>query len=264
MQDTDHRIGDYCSHLIGQKHAGFIMTTTDHDRRQQRRDELAARLNGVRGSRRQFDYDPTLLVNDVLREVEDGVHDIHQAMGTSGLSMGYPSWNLLYYTALCSLSRPSPVVVEVGTNRGYSTSVLAQALADGGRGGVVHTIDIDPEGQEVARTTVERAGHRDRVRFHTGDSVEQLGKLAAEVASVDFVLLDGAHEYEKVVDEFAVVHPLTTERTIVYFDNTGSEGVADALVDIRANYAGNLIEFPNCSWWPPGNALWQRDAAHDR
>jgi hypothetical protein len=45
----------------------------------------------------------------------------------TGLSMGYPAWNLLYYTLLCSLP-PDPVVAEVGTNLGFSTIVLVPGI----------------------------------------------------------------------------------------------------------------------------------------
>jgi hypothetical protein len=33
--------------------------------------------------------------------------------------------------------------------------------------------------------------------------------------------------------------------------------VAEALRRIRAAHGGNLIEFANCSWAPPGNAVWR-------
>lgn len=36
--------------------------------------------------------------------------------------------------------------------------------------------------------------------------------------------------------------------------------MAKALRHIKAAYGGNLIEFLNCSWAPPGNAIWQLQA----
>jgi predicted O-methyltransferase YrrM len=226
--------------------------------RQTRREQMAARMNREVGSRRRFDYDRSLLVNDVLRQAEEGVSSLREAMEHSGLSMGYPSWNLLYYTLLCSMPRRSPVVIEAGTNRGFSTTVLAQAVTDGGRGGVVHTVDIDPDVVDVARETVARAGVDGPVVFHVGDSVDVLRSLAAAHDTFDFVLLDGSHDRDQVVEEFSIVHPRTAAHSIVYFDNTASEGVAEALAHIRASYPGNLVQFPNCSWWPRGNVLWQR------
>jgi len=211
-------------------------------------------------SRRSFEYRAAMLPHQRLAEVERDTRDLESARETSGLSMGYPAWNLLYYTALCGLrqSEDEVIVVETGTNRGFSTIVLAQALSDGGFRGVVETVDIDPAAVEIARANVAAAGLSDRVRFHVGDSLEFLRGFIARHAAVDFAFLDGSHEDAHVRAEFKILFPrLVTGRGIVYFDNTVAGGVARALSFIRHAYPGNLVEFRNCSWSPPGNAIWQ-------
>jgi SAM-dependent methyltransferase len=209
-------------------------------------------------SRRRFDYDRRLLVNPYLAERDADCHDLRSAVARTGLSLGYPAWNLLYYTLLCSLPPSDPVVVETGTNQGFSTIVMAQALIDGGGGGVVRTVDIDPAVVELAKANAERAGVAGRIRFHVGDSRDFLAGLAGEVDHVDFAFLDGDHRAGAVVAEFERLLPLVTAcGGKVYFDNTSSGGVARALERIRASHGGDLIEFPNCSWAPPGNAIWQ-------
>jgi len=209
-------------------------------------------------SRRRFDYDRRLLVNPYLAEQEEGCHDLRSAVARTGLSIGYPSWNLLYYTLLSSLPPSDPVVVETGTNRGFSTIVLAQALVDSRAGGVVRTVDLDPEVVELARRHAEQAGVAGRIRFHVGDSRDYLARLAGEVDHVDFAFLDGDHRTEAVVAEFERLRPLVMACDgKVFFDNTSSGGVARALRRIHASHGGNLIEFSNCSWAPPGNAIWQ-------
>jgi predicted O-methyltransferase YrrM len=210
-------------------------------------------------NRRMFGYDRRLLVNEYLAEQEAETHDLESAIARTGFSLGYPAWNLLYYSLLCSLPRSGqPVVVETGTNRGFSTIVLAQALRDAGLGAAVRTVDIDPEVVKLAEQNVAKAGVADLVRFSVGDSLEFLGALRREVDRVDFALLDGAHDAEHVVAEFELVQPLVRScGGKVYFDNTSAGGVAEALRRIRAAHGGNLIEFENCSWAPPGNAIWQ-------
>jgi predicted O-methyltransferase YrrM len=209
-------------------------------------------------SGRTFDYDRRLLVNPYLAEQEAASHDLRSAMARTGLSVGYPAWNLLYYTLLCSLPPSDPVVVETGTNQGFSTIVLAQALADAGAGGVVRTVDIDPEVVELAKRHAAQAGVAERIRFEVGDSRDFLARLAGEVDHVDFAFLDGDHRAEAVVAEFERLYPLVAAcHGKVYFDNTGSGGVAEALRHIHATHGGNLIQFRNCSWAPPGNAIWQ-------
>jgi predicted O-methyltransferase YrrM len=206
-----------------------------------------------------FDYDRRLLVNEYLAEQEAATRDLESAIARTGFSLGYPAWNLLYYTLLCSLTRSgSPVVVETGTNRGFSTIVLAQALRDAGTPSVVRTVDIDPEVVQLAERNLARAGLSDLVRFSVQDSLAFLEALRGEVDRVDFALLDGDHSAEHVLAEFELLRPLVARcGGKVYFDNTSAGGVAEALRRIRAAHGGNLIEFANCSWAPPGNAIWQ-------
>jgi predicted O-methyltransferase YrrM len=209
-------------------------------------------------SGRTFDYDRQLLVNPYLAEQEAASHGLRSAVARTGLSLGYPAWNLLYYALLCSLPSSDPVVVETGTNLGFSTIVLAQALLDAGTGGVVHTVDIDPEVVELAKRHAAQAGVARPIRFHLGDSRDFLARLAGEVDHVDFAFLDSDHHAEAVVAEFERLYPLVAAcHGKVYFDNTSRGGVAKALRHIHATYGGNLIEFPYCSWAPPGNTIWQ-------
>lgn len=210
--------------------------------------------------RRIFDYDRRLLPNSYLAEVDSQCHDLRQAIMTSGLSVGYPAWNLLYYCLLCALPRDlsSPNVVETGTNLGYSTIVMAQVLKDRQLGCKLQTVDINPQITDIARSNIERAGLSEHVDFHSEDSLQFLQRYLANLDTVHFAFLDGNHEKEHVVKEFKILHPyLKPKLSTVYFDNTTKDGVAEAIQAITAEFGGNLVEFPNCSWGPPGNAVWQ-------
>jgi predicted O-methyltransferase YrrM len=209
-------------------------------------------------TRRTFDYDRNLLPNRYLAELESASPNLETAVKLSGLSIGYPAWNLLYYCLLCSLPRGEAVVVETGTNHGFSTIVMAQALKDGGARGVVRTIDIDPTVVPRAKENVEKAGLTVYVDFEIGDSLDFLRDLVGDHDHIDFAFLDGNHECAHVVKEFEIIHPKVAAcGGKVYFDNTASGGVAEALRHIRAGYGGNVVEFGSCSWSPPGNAIWQ-------
>jgi predicted O-methyltransferase YrrM len=209
---------------------------------------------------RHFSYDRSLLPNRYLRRLEAATTDLESARELTGLSMGYPAWNLLYFGALCSLppGREEYTLVETGTNHGFSTIILAQALRDAGARGTLHTVDIDPAATAIAQRNVARAGLSSRVRFYTEDSHAALTRLAEQCRAFDFVFLDGSHEYAHVLEEFRLVHGrVAAAGGKVYFDNVNSGDVARALEAIRANYGGNLLTFRNCSWSPPGNAIWQ-------
>lgn len=60
-------------------------------------------------------------------------------------------------------------ILEIGTFTGYSAICLARGLKDGG---VLHTIDVDPELEPLAKDYFERAGLQDKIVQHIGDALE--------------------------------------------------------------------------------------------
>jgi predicted O-methyltransferase YrrM len=135
---------------------------------------------------------------------------------------------------------------------------MAQTLKDAGVQAKVRTVDIDAEVVRRAKQNVEKAGLTDYADFSIGDSLGFLRRMAGEEDRVDFAFLDGNHEFDHVVGEFEIIHPLVVAcGGKVYFDNTSSGDVAEALRHIRKTHGGNLLQFDNCSWSPPGNAIWQ-------
>jgi cephalosporin hydroxylase len=206
--------------------------------------------------RRRLDYERRLLPNPHMAVLESG------GMDSEGMTIGYPAWNLLYYSMLCSIppELPDAVVVETGTNLGMSTIAMAQALEDIGVSAVLQTVDINKEYVEKARRNVTEAGLAGRVEFHVGESLSFLSGLVGQVDHIDFVFLDDLHRYQHVVDEVRLLHPkLLPRQGKVYFDNTTHTELDRALRWVRRELGGNLIEFESCSWSPPGNAIWQPD-----
>jgi len=236
---------------------------------------------------RRFDYDRRLLPHPLLAELDAAESDpemerLKQVVpatdeerealareyrearnrwaGNATWSMGYPSWNLLYFSMICSLPRfmPGAVVIETGTNRGLSTIAMAQALADLEIGTPMYTVELEEDLAERARENVAAAGLADRVRFHTGDSLAFLSDLAAQYERFDFVFLDDAHDREHVQKQVDIVCPkVAAGGGKIYFDNSGRGGVAEALDYLRERHGGNLVTFMNCSGAPPGNTIWQ-------
>ncbi len=211
-------------------------------------------------SRRIFNYRDELLPNSFLIDQEKGIADINSAAKKTGLSVGYPAWNLLYYSLLCSLTdaNSEAVIVETGTNLGYSTIVMAQALTDANVKGCVHTVDIDEKNINLARENVEKSGLTRYVKFHSGDAVTFLKDFVKKVKYIDFIFIDDLHEYTHIKKEFSIIYSrIVACNGKVYFDNTSQGHVRNALRIIKKAYPGNIIEFKNCSWNPPGNAIWQ-------
>jgi predicted O-methyltransferase YrrM len=219
------------------------------------------------GSRRRFDYDRALLANSLLRELEEGVSSVEEALARSYLTPGYPGWNLLYYLTYCSL-RPDGfnVIVETGANWGCSTIVLAQALRDCRYLGKVYSVEISAENIERAEANLHAASLLDCVELSLGDSVAYLADPPFDKRLIRVAFLDSLHKCEHVLAEFEQIYPQLDEAALVIFDNTASraEGeeahVFTALKRIRELYGGNLVNFENVSWQPPGQAVWQKGA----
>ena len=68
-------------------------------------------------------------------------------------------------------------VFELGSGYGYSAYWFSRAV---GPGGEVHCTDGDPENEKKAADYLGRAGLWDRVRYHVGDAVSELGKVEGE------------------------------------------------------------------------------------
>jgi predicted O-methyltransferase YrrM len=68
-------------------------------------------------------------------------------------------------------------IMELGSGFGYSAYWHARAV---GPGGEVHLTDGDPENEVRAADLLTRAGLADRVSFHVGDAVAEMGRLEGD------------------------------------------------------------------------------------
>ncbi len=84
---------------------------------------------------------------------------------------------------LCELVRARRVL-EIGTYTGYAAISMAMGVADGG---LVHTIDINDELEDIVRDFVRRSGMEERIRFHVGDAREVIPRLNE---TFDLVFMD--------------------------------------------------------------------------
>ena len=141
--------------------------------------------------------------------------------------------------------------------------MLGQALKDSGFDGKVYTVDLSAENLTVGCRNIAAAGLSQFVEAAQSDSVPFLTHPPYR-APIAFAFLDSNHLCEHVKAEFAAIHPWLDNRSVVFFDNTaphsnGTRRVHEALQEIQNQYGGNLINFPNTSWDPPGQAVWQRN-----
>lgn len=95
------------------------------------------------------------------------------------------------------IKRPSDIL-EVGCAIGYSSTLLAGTLADGGH---ITTIEYDPDMVRMARSNIKRAGFENTITVVEADARDYLPYIE-EDERFDFIFLDGpkAH-YVYMLDE---------------------------------------------------------------
>lgn len=79
-------------------------------------------------------------------------------------------------------------VLEIGTYTGYSALCMAEGLADDG---VLHTIDINEELEDMVRGYIDEARLTDKVHYHIGNAIDIIPQLNEEW---DMVFIDADKE----------------------------------------------------------------------
>lgn len=135
----------------------------------------------------------------------------------------------LFLYSLIRGCRPE-VCVEIGTNRGKTSLYMAHALYDNGRG-ELHTCDPVDYDQE---TTFSKFPQLSRyIHFHQKKGVD------LDIDSIDFIFVDGFHEYEAVTEEIEYFLPRLTKEGLMVFHDCGGDnktvGVNKAIEDARIN-----------------------------
>ena len=87
---------------------------------------------------------------------------------------------------LCQARR----VLEIGTFTGYSALCLAYGLPEGG---LVDTLEINDELEDLIREGWERSGLSGRIKLHLGNAIDTLESFAAEGRSYDLIYIDANH-----------------------------------------------------------------------
>ena len=80
------------------------------------------------------------------------------------------------------------LAIDIGTFTGYSALCLAQGLAPDG---ILHTIDIDEEKENLVLSFIEKANMQDKVKYHLGEALDIIPTLEGEI---DLVFIDADKE----------------------------------------------------------------------
>ena len=104
------------------------------------------------------------------------------------------------FLALLSRMIKPEQVLEIGTYTGYSAICLAEGLAPGG---LVHTIDVNEELEDMVRGYLTRAGLADKVRYYIGPALQLIPTLdySFDLVFIDADKINNALYYEMVLDK---------------------------------------------------------------
>ena len=104
------------------------------------------------------------------------------------------------FLALLSRMIKPEQVLEIGTYTGYSAICLAEGLAPGG---LVHTIDVNEELEDMVRGYLSRAGLADKVRYYIGPALQLIPTLdySFDLVFIDADKINNALYYEMVLDK---------------------------------------------------------------
>jgi|TARA_R100001460_G_scaffold505_1_gene2466 predicted O-methyltransferase YrrM len=146
------------------------------------------------------------------------------------------------------------VIVEIGSFLGRSTHYLATSLFNANKFDVkIYCIDTFAGSSEHANLKLPSDfAHifRDNLKFFIGrdmvipmqgrsDKQEILDKF--ENDSVDYIMVDGAHEYEPVMDDITNWYPKLKETGVMFGDDFGLEAVRQATKDALPKVGAEMI-----------------------
>ncbi|QHL87355.1 methyltransferase [Nibribacter ruber] len=91
-------------------------------------------------------------------------------------------------------------ILEIGTYTGYSALCLAEGLAEDG---VLHTIDVNDELEDMVRSYIAQAGLEEKIQMHIGQAADVIPKLKEtwDLVFIDADKKSNALYYEMVLDK---------------------------------------------------------------
>lgn len=142
----------------------------------------------------QYLEDHTSPENGLLKKLN---RETHLKVLKPHMLSGHIQGTLL--SMLSRMIRPKQIL-EIGTYTGYSAICLAQGLAEDG---ILHTIEINEELEEIARKYFKEAGLQDKIRTYWGNAQDIIPKMP-EVFDLVFIDADKLKYdlyYELVIDK---------------------------------------------------------------
>lgn len=141
---------------------------------------------------------------------------------------------------LTRMLRPQRVL-EIGTFTGYSALSIASGLDAGAE---LHTVEVDDELEELARSFFDRSEHGAKIRLHIGSALDIAPRLGGRF---DLVFIDGDKreypDYYRMLMGDRDGRPLVGPGSVLIADNILWSGKVVEPVVARDRHTQALIEF---------------------
>lgn len=108
-------------------------------------------------------------------------------------------------------------VLELGTHKGLSTSIIARALHDSGGGRTLTTVDIDKRAAASAKRTISKLRGAGLVEFKTSDATAGMDELIQTSRRFGLVFVDHWHGYDATHQAATRLPQLLTPGGLVMF-----------------------------------------------
>jgi hypothetical protein len=118
-------------------------------------------------------------------------------------------------------------ILELGTYRGLSTSILLRASVAAGRPNKILSIDLDPGAQDAGRATIAGMAGAERVYFFNTDGDEALGTFTRAKRRFSFCFIDHSHRYEHVLSACRALYPVMLPGSFCLFHDYNDQRNAD-------------------------------------
>ena len=126
-------------------------------------------------------------------------------------------------------------ILEIGTYTGYSAICLASGLQKGGK---LHTIDINPELEDMILRYFKEANLLKNIKLHIGDALEIIPKLDE---TFDLVFIDA--DKENYIKYYEMVLPKVRKGGFILSDNVLWDGKVLEKPKANDKETRGIIEF---------------------
>jgi hypothetical protein len=131
-------------------------------------------------------------------------------------------------------------ILELGTYRGLSASILGQAVTAAGGGGCVVSVDLDANATEIARMNLMGRPGAESINLFAVEAGKAVRDLAQAKRLFDFCFIDHSHKYEHVFDVCQSLHRVLKVGAFALFHDFNDPRNADTQQLDYSVYQGAL------------------------